>query len=191
MAVKGLRQNSHLIFVCVVSLLIPFRLQMCVGDRLSDKKTYPTFARTISPYGRIGPPVLRVLEHFNWTWVGIITEESTGWSERGSAIQRFLTENNVTVRIQRSVPSRNTYTANKTGPHMEKVLQDMREVCRGKRECNSLVWRSQIHRLMTHMCHCVNWCQVVRQCHYNIADCKKAWEKTCMGKQTDRQKRGQ
>ena len=116
-------------------------LQMCEDARLSDKRTYPTFSRTVSSPGR---PVLAVLQHFNWSWVGLITEDSVDWRERGANIQRTLVSNNVTVRLQRVIPSIKDYTANKTALQLTKVLQDMREVCRGRAgipEVGTAIWK--------------------------------------------------
>ena len=56
---------------------------MCMNEGLSEKKIFPTFARTIPPISRLAPQIHALLSHFNWTRVGIITQQKqqrTQWS---------------------------------------------------------------------------------------------------------------
>ena len=56
---------------------------MCMNEELSEKTIFPTFARTIPPISRLAPQIHALLKHFNWTRVGIITQQKqqrTQWS---------------------------------------------------------------------------------------------------------------
>lgn len=62
---------------------IPVISYMCMNEELSEKTIFPTFARTIPPISRLAPQIHALLKHFNWTRVGIITQQKqqrTQWS---------------------------------------------------------------------------------------------------------------
>jgi len=47
-------------------------LQKCSDPELSDKATYPTFARTLPPPEKIAKSIVSVLKHFGWDRVVVL-----------------------------------------------------------------------------------------------------------------------
>lgn len=66
--------------------------QMCMNEELSKKTIFPTFARTIPPISRLAPQIHALLKHFNWTRVGIITQQKqqrTQWGVLEDSLRRL------------------------------------------------------------------------------------------------------
>ena len=54
---------------------------MCMEKELSDKKIYPTFARTAVTGVEISTAIHVLLKHFRWTKVSVILEESSHYKQ--------------------------------------------------------------------------------------------------------------
>ena len=46
--------------------------QKCSEHALSDKRTYPTFARTIPPTQKIAESIIAVLKHYDWRRIVVV-----------------------------------------------------------------------------------------------------------------------
>lgn len=63
-----------------------------MNEELSKKTIFPTFARTIPPISRLAPQIHALLKHFNWTRVGIITQQKqqrTQWGVLEDSLRRL------------------------------------------------------------------------------------------------------
>ena len=50
----------------------PTSSQKCSEHALSDKRTYPTFARTIPPTQKIAESIVAVLKHYDWRRIVVV-----------------------------------------------------------------------------------------------------------------------
>ncbi|XP_053305717.1 vomeronasal type-2 receptor 26-like [Spea bombifrons] len=58
---------------------------------LSDRRVYPHFFRSVQNYLVYNKIILKILKHFGWTWVGILTvDDDTGETE-SQALRAYLT----------------------------------------------------------------------------------------------------
>ncbi|XP_031575273.1 speract receptor-like isoform X2 [Actinia tenebrosa] len=109
---------------------LPLVSQICKDATLSDKSKYPTFVRTIPANNKLTGPVLKLLQHYNWTRTGLVMEDSKEWTERGEEIKKVLNASGVTVKITRNIPSAEEYQTNSSGEYFEKLIRDVQEISR-------------------------------------------------------------
>ncbi|EDO34276.1 predicted protein [Nematostella vectensis] len=100
---------------------------LCTNDVLSDKKDFSTFARTIPANSRLAPPLLKLLQLYDWAWIGLVVEDSPEWRQRAQAMHTYLTLHGVTVAVQKTIQSASLYTTANDGAGFEKVLRSMRD----------------------------------------------------------------
>ncbi|XP_048576161.1 atrial natriuretic peptide receptor 1-like [Nematostella vectensis] len=109
------------------ALNVPLISQLCTNDVLSDKKDFSTFARTIPANSRLAPPLLKLLQLYDWAWIGLVVEDSPEWRQRAQAMHTYLTLHGVTVAVQKTIQSASLYTTANDGAGFEKVLRSMRD----------------------------------------------------------------
>ncbi len=92
---------------------------MCSSPALSDKKEYPTFARTYPLSKFVIPSLKALLKTFNWTTVAVIS--STGSSQYQETSDEMLTmlKKSFKVSYKVSVPSDTQYNVS------AKIFQDI------------------------------------------------------------------
>ncbi|XP_020901343.1 atrial natriuretic peptide receptor 1 isoform X2 [Exaiptasia diaphana] len=73
---------------------------MCSSPEVSDKKLYPTFARTFAIDTKLTPSLLSLLNYFKWKRVAIIYENVTKWIEMKDTIVKRLEEKQITIALQ-------------------------------------------------------------------------------------------
>lgn len=106
---------------------------MCTNDEVSNKKLYPSFARTIPADGAIGPSIVALLDYFSWNRVGIYSEEGgKSWSKRGQFIDEYLRQKGKEISIHEKSPSGLGYTPIKHGDRIKQSLKKMIKYARGK-----------------------------------------------------------
>ncbi|XP_031556269.1 atrial natriuretic peptide receptor 2-like isoform X2 [Actinia tenebrosa] len=81
---------------------IPMISYMCSSTELSDKKLYPTFARTFAVDSQVTPSVISLLKKFKWTTVAIIYENLTKWIDLKDSMKRHLKANGIKVSYEGS-----------------------------------------------------------------------------------------
>lgn len=104
--------------------------QMCTSNAVSDKKLYPTFARTIFGDNSISPSVLAILKYFNWNRVGIISEDAESWESRGDFLASYLKSQGSIVSLQEKVKFHWLYKSETDGEHFQQVLMRMKTKAR-------------------------------------------------------------
>ena len=104
---------------------------MCTNERLSDKKLFPTFARTIPPVSGLASPVRTLLMYFNWSRVGIIAEGNGDWPLRLKALENSFKEGGVTIAILRAIENGVHYNATHLQSRFDKILWDTAGESRG------------------------------------------------------------
>jgi guanylate cyclase len=65
------------VFVC---------LQNCADTRVSDKRAFPTFARTLPPSNKISIFVVALLKDFNWNKFVLVVGRSPVWVQLKDAV---------------------------------------------------------------------------------------------------------
>ncbi|KAK3705160.1 hypothetical protein QZH41_003755 [Actinostola sp. cb2023] len=73
---------------------------MCNNPEVSNKKRYPTFARTFAIDTKLTPSLLSLLKYFEWKRVAIIYENVTKWIEMKDTITKRLKEKDITIALQ-------------------------------------------------------------------------------------------
>ncbi|XP_053305501.1 vomeronasal type-2 receptor 26-like [Spea bombifrons] len=64
---------------------------------LSDRRVYPHFFRSVQNYLVYNKIILKILKHFGWTWVGILTvDDDTGETE-SQALRAYLTSYGICI----------------------------------------------------------------------------------------------
>ena len=97
---------------------------MCMEKELSDKKIYPTFARTAATGVEISRAMHVLLKHFRWTKVSVILEESTYYKQIYKEFRNTFTGE---ITMVRSVRSFSHYYFSR---HYQSVLNHLKEVSR-------------------------------------------------------------
>lgn len=100
---------------------------MCMEKELSDKKIYPTFARTAATGVEISTAIHVLLKHFKWTKVSVILEESPHYKPIYKDFQDIL---NGEITMTRFVRSPNHCYVSR---HFQSILDHLKEVSRKSR----------------------------------------------------------
>lgn len=111
---------------------------MCTDERLSDKKLFPTFVRTIPPISRLAPPVHALMRHFNWTRVGILSQNTHRWSQWHVLVNNLRGENLVVSTVQTMVFGVH-YNESGLTLSFEKLLQTAAKESRGELSFGSIL----------------------------------------------------
>ncbi|XP_076843408.1 retinal guanylyl cyclase 2 [Brachyhypopomus gauderio] len=74
----------------------------CVAHELDDKRSHPTFARTVPSPALV---LLRLTRHFRWAHVGVVSSDHDLWRETARALADALRSHGVAVGIVASVGS--------------------------------------------------------------------------------------
>ena len=96
--------------------------QMCMERELSDKKIYPTFARTAATGVKISTAIHVLLKHFKWTKVSVILEESTHYKQ---IYKDFKDAFNGKITMVRFLPAPAYYYVRR---HYQTVINHLKEI---------------------------------------------------------------
>ncbi|XP_065649694.1 atrial natriuretic peptide receptor 2 isoform X2 [Hydra vulgaris] len=69
---------------------IPMVSYGCAASYLSQKKVYPNFARTVGDYGNSGRVIVKLMLHFNWKKISIITPASGVWMDIMNGVRKGI-----------------------------------------------------------------------------------------------------
>ena len=64
-------------------------LQKCADHRVSDKRLYPTFARTFPPATQVTRSIISLLLHFNWRKFTLVVGTSSKWQSIAEKVGHF------------------------------------------------------------------------------------------------------
>ena len=69
----------------------------CGSEELSDKKTFPTFARTVGVYSKSGDIFVRLMHWYNWDRIAIITPTAFIWTSIMNGVRKEVEKNNLKI----------------------------------------------------------------------------------------------
>ena len=104
---------------------------MCTDERLSDKTLYPTFSRTIPPISGLVPPLHALMNHFNWTRVGLIAQTTQQWSQ-WNVLEKGLRDGGFVLGIVRTMTFGVHYNATSLVPEFDGLFQSTAKESRGR-----------------------------------------------------------
>ncbi|XP_064598126.1 guanylate cyclase 32E-like [Liolophura sinensis] len=79
-------------------LNLPMISYGCTSTEMSDKTTYPMFARTVAPITKASIFVVDILKHFNWTRICILSGEQHLWHLATSSFKKDLEASGIRVK---------------------------------------------------------------------------------------------
>ena len=98
---------------------------MCSSPELSNKKLYSTFVRTYAQTSKLPDFLLLLLDHFKWSNVGILYENS--WLALKDNIKKRLKMKEVNIRVEEDLPDFNQHDAD-PGAYNSQILEKMKRV---------------------------------------------------------------
>ena len=84
------------------SLNLPMISYKCTDSRVSDKRNYPTFARTFPPDTQVIHSVLSLLDHFDWKKFSLVYESTSPYESVALSLSRAVKARNLTVNSEKS-----------------------------------------------------------------------------------------
>lgn len=115
---------------------------MCSSADLSDRRKYPTFARTFAVDSQVGPSVVSLLRStYNWTRVAIIFQDSTQWKSLKEHLVKEFEKYGIDVAHEYKVVSEAFYFYLKHEAEFRAALREIKEKARSKymRQCSKSV----------------------------------------------------
>lgn len=112
--------------------LIFFDFQMCSSPEVSDKKLYPTFARTFAIDTKLTPSLLSLLNYFKWKRVAIIYENVTKWIEMKDTIVKRLEEKQITIALQEMMSPSAVFRPQNHSTMYKNILKKIKAEARSK-----------------------------------------------------------
>ena len=70
----------------------------CESSKLSEKSIYPTFARTVGSFSKMGGLFMSVLGYFQWKSIGIIASTESIWQLAMSGLMKVFVQNDIEIR---------------------------------------------------------------------------------------------
>lgn len=107
---------------------------MCSNPEVSDKKLYPTFARTFAIDTKLTPSLLSLLNYFKWKRVAIIYENVTKWIEMKNQMVKSLEEKDITIALQLMMSPAAVYRPQNHSGMYKDILKRIKSEARSKRE---------------------------------------------------------
>lgn len=105
---------------------------MCSSPELSDKKLYPTFARTFAVDSQVTPSVISLLKKFNWKRVAIIYENLTKWIDLKDSMKHHFKNNGIKVSYEGSTLVPFAHYTEKLDERFRKMMAEIRKTARSK-----------------------------------------------------------
>lgn len=106
-----------------------FCYQMCTSPRDSGSGT---FIRTIVPDNRIAIPLIKLLEHYRWSLVGILVEESQMWTLRAKHMSTYFGANGIKVGLQKTITSSYAYNRTQHQSQLRAALKNLKSNANSK-----------------------------------------------------------
>lgn len=93
---------------------LPMITYKCPDKSLTDKKRFPTFARTMPPSSKVAKFVYSLLNHYKWSNIVIIAGEKPSWKQIVEALEELANNksNGITITEKCELPAE--YTSNHT-----------------------------------------------------------------------------
>ncbi|KAK3705058.1 hypothetical protein QZH41_009322, partial [Actinostola sp. cb2023] len=71
----------------------------CMSNHLSNRVTFPTFARTVGPYTKMEKLLKRLMENFQWKRVAIIASTDDIWQIAANMVKIEFAKNNADIQV--------------------------------------------------------------------------------------------
>ena len=97
---------------------------------MSDKKNYPTFARTRPPAAQVTTSILSLLLHFNWTRFSLVVGSSHGQQRVARKLLQLAKDHNLTVNHVKEF--REPYMSLVAGNPFPEIIQETYVETRGE-----------------------------------------------------------
>ena len=107
--------------------------QMCGDPELSDKRKYPTFARTYPVAKQLTPSLIALLKNYNWNTVALVYDDN--FLETKNHIKKRFTKEHIAISYEASVPSEIKYhlaSASWDAALYPRLLKGIKENARSK-----------------------------------------------------------
>ena len=72
-------------------------LQKCADDSVSDKESFPTFARTFPPVASVTKSIVALLKYYNWTKFSVVVCDKDHQQEIYKSLDLAASRNNMTI----------------------------------------------------------------------------------------------
>ena len=108
---------------------------MCSSPELSNKKLYPTFARTFAVDSQVTPSVVSLLKKFEWKIVAIIYENLTKWTDLKDSMKQQFKANGIEVSYEGSTVVFAHYDLAMDN-RFRKMMSEIKKKARSKYEWN-------------------------------------------------------
>ena len=97
--------------------------QMCTDPREPGSAT---LVRTIVPDNSIAIPLFKLLQHFKWSRVGILSEDNHSWTRRIKYLNTYFAANGIKVGLDKTVLSSHVYNRTKHQSQLRSALKDLK-----------------------------------------------------------------
>lgn len=92
-------ENTYRLIIFIHS----FRLfQKCADYDVSDKKRFPTFARTFPPATQVAKPIIALLLHYNWKKFTLVYGSLHKFKVIAEKIQELAYENGISINDEQT-----------------------------------------------------------------------------------------
>ena len=106
---------------------------MCSAAELSDKKKFPTFARTFLVDSQVGPSLVSLLKHtYNWTRVAILYQDTTQWTSLKDHLLTEFKKNGIDVAQAHMIKNEFNYRTLENEAEFRAALRDFKDKARSK-----------------------------------------------------------
>ena len=105
---------------------------MCSNHEVSDKKLYPTFARTFAVDRELTPSVYSLLKYFKWNRLAIVYENVTKWVEMKNYMVKTLREKGVNVTVELAMNQSAVYRPQNHSERYRSLFKKIKAEARSK-----------------------------------------------------------
>ena len=105
---------------------------MCSDPELSNKRKYPTFARTYPVAKQLTPSLIALLKNFNWHTVALITATGNKFEETRKHIKKKFDKQNIRISYEASVPTVVDYKHDIWNEKFPRILNEIKSKARSK-----------------------------------------------------------
>lgn len=75
----------------------------CESSKLSEKTIYPSFARTVGSFSKMGDLFLSVFQYFHWNSIGILASTESIWQLAMTGLMKVFLQNDIDIRYLRTL----------------------------------------------------------------------------------------
>lgn len=111
---------------------IPILSYGCSSSKLSNKNDYPTLARTVGPYTKLGPMFIGLSRYFNWRRIAIIASSENVWQLTAFELKVELEKDGVFIPSFLTFDPGHTDITGKEKALHSQILKDVKKVARSE-----------------------------------------------------------